>query len=464
MNRKLFALLLALCLLLSGCLAGEEQRETQPAQTGYSGSLKNYTYYYESGVNRQWEEDVLYVAEVFLGNVFANGHPKLTDQEFQTTFSMDGKDIEYRSFYDEALYEAFLQDINDIIPKIKDMEVYEILFALEKAVAKLSDLHSSVSLKTEHFYPLWLMPFYSDERVEYRVYGLPEEYEDLMHARLTAINGVPMEEVSRSLAQYASYENQYAAAEEVSYLASCAEALTAAGVAEDLKSAVFTLETLEGDSREITLSTDFDRYSGFVGNTPESVFDLQNRDNESDYWWEYIEEDRLLYVRFNRIREGSVVYSSFVKQLREHVNAVPETEYVVIDFRSNPGGQFHASVSNYLSSFLNQLENQKSYVLFDTQSYSSAIWLASNLRQMTDSTLFVGTPGGQPANFFGDVHDYVMPNSGYGFRMADGLMVTDETDNGSALMPDVVIWQTLQDYMENVDTVLSKIVSGEVGE
>ena len=101
----------------------------------------------------------------------------------------------------------------------------------------------------------------------------------------------------------------------------------------------------------------------------------------------------MLYVRFNSITEDYYHnYSAFVNELRRHIKDVPQTETVVVDLRNNPGGQFHASLTHYLSSFLNSLEKQESYVLIDSNSYSSAIWVPSNLRQMTKNTVFVGSP------------------------------------------------------------------------
>lgn len=452
-NIRAIALLLTLCMLLAGCRGGEQ---------GYTGTLRNYEYRYEDGRDRQWEEDVLYVAEVFLGNVFANGHPVLTDEEFQIMFSMDGKAIEKQNFYDPQAHTEFLQDINALISDIGILTDYEILFALEKAVAKLSDLHSSVSLELENYYPLWLEPFRTEEGVQFRAVMVPGDHEELAYARLLAVNGVLTGKIARKLDAYNSFENRYAAMDSQRIMV-YAETLDVLGVTNGIWGADFTFELLDGSIQTVYLSP-FTGL-GLVSYMLEDTDVLLYRDSSSDYWWEYVEEDQLLYVRFNRIYEDrNLAYSSFIKQLKEHIQAVPETERVVFDFRNNPGGYFHANLSHYISSFLNQLEGQKSYVLFDYSSYSSAIWLSSNLRQMTENTLFVGTPGGQPANFFASVHTYTMPNSGHEFYMSDCMWITDETDGGDALMPDAVVWQTLEDYMIGVDTALTKIASGELDE
>ena len=103
---------------------------TEPQWAPYTGQLRGYVYYYEDGRERDWEEDILHMAGVYLGEVYANGHPLLTDMEFQTMFSMDGMPVEYRTFYDEAMREVFLQAINDLIPQIPELKDYEILFCI----------------------------------------------------------------------------------------------------------------------------------------------------------------------------------------------------------------------------------------------------------------------------------------------------------------------------------------------
>ena len=65
----------------------------------------------------------------------------------------------------------------------------------------------------------------------------------------------------------------------------------------------------------------------------------------------------------------------------------------------------------------------------------------------------MGAPGGQPTNFYACSYTYNMPNSGHTFTMSDRWMLTDPEDNAPALMPDVVVYQTLEDMLNGRDTV-----------
>ncbi len=460
--KRWIAWLLCLCLLLTGCTGGESKEEAS-APGEYTGTLKTYTYLYPSGRDRKMEEDILYMAEVYLGNVYANGHPYLSDTLYYTMYSMDGKNGEATNSFDPQRREEFIRDINALIPRIDDLQTYEILFEMERIVAKLGDLHTCVYTQVDYWYPIWLEVFYVEGEAQFRAVVLPESRSSLLFSRLTAINGVPVEQVVEKLCAYCSYETIYAANENLTYMLTSSEALAVVGVAEKGRSAEFTLTDDSGASQTLKLpamSQSSLSSRELVGQTWYDSNAPYLKDTDSYYWWEYQEENRLLYVRFNHIREdGNLVYSSFVKQLRQHIEAVPETQAVVLDLRDNPGGYFHASLSIYLGSFLNQLGDRQSYVLFRSDSYSSAIHLAGNLMQLTENTVFVGSPGGQPANFFGAVYDYTTPNYGFTFRMSDCYTVTNENDTNEALMPDVVIYQTVEDSRLGIDTVMQYILS-----
>lgn len=459
---KLTITALLLAMLLVGCTQQEAVPTTSPKSTEYSGTLTGYAYRYESIRDRHWEEDVLYLAEVFLGEKFSNGHPVLTDMEFQTHFTMDNNMVEYKTYYDPQMREAFLLQINALLGQIPKMADFEILYGLQRILAQLGDLHSYLMPPVDTQYPLWVTPFYTDEGVQWRAVMVPEREKEAVYATLESVNDVPIEEVTKKLRAYISCENPYAGMAQMEYMITSSEALSVIGVAAWMeRDTRFTLRDDTGKTYELVLAAG--RQEAMNG-TGRYYLDTPLYQNIEDYyWWEYQQEENLLYARFNEIVEDpDLVYSSFLRQLSKHVENTPETETVVIDLRDNPGGQFHASLAIYISAFLNKLENQKSYILLDSSSYSAAIYLSSNLRQMAPGTVLVGAPGGQPANFFASVHSYNLPHSGEIFAMSDTFWVTNESDWTDALMPDVVIYQTLEDLINGKDTVLEAIKNGDL--
>ena len=472
MKKLLSILILVMTLLLGGCASQNPEVTTEPtvmeptgtetagaAHQPYTGSLEDYTYYYADGRDLEWEEDVLYTAETFLNEA----HPLLTDEDVQISFAMSSASMDYCPFYDEAARTQFLQDINDLIPCIAELKDEQILLALQKAIAKLGDLNSYVHFPMERVYPIFFTTFFSDKGTVYRAVMMPKESSQLLLGKLVAINGTPIGEVKQMLMDYSSYENEYAAAYSISQFLSQPAYLEAIGITDGDAPVKFRFLDEEGEKIDLSLTPV--NYADLKTDdlAENSLVSLRDADNSCNYWWDYLEEKQALYIRFNRIEEeSSLVYSSFIEQLRQHLSQEPKTQMVIVDLRGTPGGTFDSSLSIDLGNLLDQLEGQKSYVLVDASSTGAAILLSSCLRQRSASTVLVGNPGGQPANFFDSFNSYDMPNSGHGFSMSDFYWIADENDTNEALMPDIVLYQTAEDYMEGKDTVLEAIFSGSL--
>lgn len=473
MKKTLFSLIFVFIVLLGGCATQSPEVTTEPTVTEsaiagtagpeyqpYAGSLENYTYYYADGRDLKWEEDVLYTAEVFFGEISLHGHPLLVDEDVQILFAMSSASMDYRPFYDEALRAQFLQDINDLIPRITELEDEQILLALQKAIAKLGDLNSYVHSPVEQVYPIFFTTFFTDRGAEIRSVMMPEEYSQLLLKKPVSINGTPIVEVTQKLMEYSSHENEYAANYFISQFLSQPAYLEAIGITDGEAPVSFRFLDAEGKKVDVSLSPvkyadlQMDSLTGY------SSVSIRDKDNSCNYWWEYLQEEQALYIRFNLIEEdSSLVYSNFIQQLREQV---PQAKMVIVDLRGTTGGSFHSGLSIDLGSLLNQLKEQKSYVLLDASSNSAAILLSSCLRQRSANTVLVGTPGGQPANFFTSFKSYNMPNSDHGFSMSDFFWYSDENDTNEALMPDIELYQTAEDFAAGIDTVLETILSGNL--
>lgn len=473
MKKILFSFIFVFIVLLGGCTSQNPEVTTEPtvaeptvteavgqAYQPYAGSLEDYIYYYADGRDLKWEEDVLYTAEAFLGGSSLHGHPLLIDGDVQILFAMSSASMDYCPFYDEALRTQFIQDINDLIPRITELEDEQVLLALQKTIAKLGDLSSYVYVPAEQVYPIFFTAFFTDRGAEFRSVMMPEEYSHLLLKKPTAINGVPIVEVIQKLMDYCSYENEYAAYCSISQFLSQPAYLEAIGITDGDSPVNFRFVDSEGKKVDVSLSPvkyadlQMESLSGY------SSVSIRDKDNSRNYWWEYLEEEQALYVRFNLIEEDtSLVYNSFIQQLNEQVS---QAKTVIVDLRGTTGGTFHSGLSIDLGNLLNQLKGQKSYVLLDASSNGAAILLSSCLRQRSADTLLVGTPGGQPANFFTSYQSYNMPNSDHAFSMSDFFYYGDDNDTDEALMPDIALYQTADDFAAGIDTVLEAILSGNL--
>ena len=471
MKKILFTLILVLTALLGGCASQQPEVTTEPTTnnptvtetTGavyqpYAGSLENYTYYYADGRDLEWEEDVLYTAEAFLGGTSKYGHPLLVNEDFQILFAMSSSTMDYSTFYDEALRTQFIQDINELVPRITELEDEQILLALQKAIAKLGDLNSYVHFPMDQVYPVFFNAFFTDRGTELRSVIMPKESADLLYKKPVSINGIPIGEVIQKLMDYCSHENEYAAYCSISQFLSQPAYLEAIGITDGESPVSFRFLNAEGKKVDLSLSPV--KYADLKTDdlAGDSSVSIRDKDNSCNYWWEQLEKEQALYIRFNLIEEDSnLVYDSFIQQLQQ----ASKGKTVIVDLRGTTGGTFHSGLSIDLGNLLSQLDG-KSYVLLDASSNNTAILLSSCLRQRSSNTVLVGTPGGQPANFFASYQSHTMPNSNCDFSLSDFFWFGDENDTNDALMPDIVLNQTVADFTEGKDTVLEAILSGNL--
>lgn len=110
--KKLFALILVL-LTLCSCAAKDHTLE----MANYNGTSEGYIYWYEEGRNRDWEEDVVFLADMFMQN-----DPQISGNEFRVL--LDEKENYYYSdeLYNEELRNEFIERINILMP---DITIYQ---------------------------------------------------------------------------------------------------------------------------------------------------------------------------------------------------------------------------------------------------------------------------------------------------------------------------------------------------
>ena len=151
----LCALLLLLSLLMASVPATNaapvqaENTQTPAPEPPYKGDGSKYTYIMADERDRQWEEDIVFFANAFLD--FLHGHPKLSGRSvvtYERNYSsgrlLIQNSSEYTSFYDEALRNTFLEEVNLLILSIPTRSDKEIIISLQKIAALLHDAHTVV--------------------------------------------------------------------------------------------------------------------------------------------------------------------------------------------------------------------------------------------------------------------------------------------------------------------------------
>lgn len=491
--KKIIAMVLVL-LLLAGCTAGAGETSappetTLPAETSAPETMvpdttapgtepatepsepsmfADYTYRHTDARDKAWEEDIVYLTKVLLGENVTKGHPYLQDKDFSIYTLKNGyQAITTGNFYNKTLRDEFIAAMDQLIDAIPSLTDNQITFEMQANLALLKDLHTSIVVDSDSVLPVFFEVLWDENGPGLYAVRVPEAYGEGLWLRLDSINGVSVEEILQNLSGYISAENEYAAAWQIGSIWSASYisypcVLAAIGVMElDDASAEYVLEREDGSflTMEIPVIS-WSEYQNYFMYAGDFLFyeTLMYTDFGTDnYWYQVLEEDGLLYIRFNRFdREEDCWYPEFVRQIDELLRNSEGITKIAVDVRGNGGGIAFEYADELIGSF-ESAEMENVYVLIDAGTYSASINLASYFRMNMESVQIVGTPGGQPANFWGGVQGFELPNSGLYFQRPSTFCMNIPADDSDALMPDIIVYQTIEDYRNQIDTVLEAV-------
>jgi len=180
-----------------------------------------------------------------------------------------------------------------------------------------------------------------------------------------------------------------------------------------------------------------------------------------DCWFKYREEDRLLYVQFNAVRDPA---GEPLARFWERVFAFIDdnlVERLVIDMRHNGGG------NNYLNQpLVHGLVRCRElfrpgcvFVITSPRTFSAAVACAANIERETP-TLFVGEPTGAGPNHAGDAERFTLPNSGLSLRVsALWWQWSDPRDRRRAIQPDLPAPLTFAVWRAGADPAMEAITA-----
>lgn len=458
---NVFMLVTMLSLFLCGCMEKEQE------WPGYNGTTEGYTYFYSEGRDRLWEEDILFMAEKFL-----QGHPKLSDSNFVIRIVnnlYDDIDSEYsNALYDENMRIEFIEQINLLIPRISELNDFGVQYETMRISALINDAHSGVNTDVGDTLPIFFELVGEESEFLYCTVRTTHEYQHLLGSRLVAINGVSIEDIVSRFAMYLPHENNYWIAHTIAnpfdycYLTE-KPALQAIGVVD-----------LEADEVEISFETEFgllvetvkfirgyEYLNGeLINHDMVTSTVLINHQNEN-FWYVVIADEATpyLYVRFNRMREQSTSFNQFYTMVATELKNSEVPLKLIIDFRDNGGGELQVDTAMSFANAVNRYETNGTYILINGGSFSAGMYTPYVLAETIDGAMLVGSPTGQPGNCFGAPFIYYTPNFEMQFRVSDNYICGTPAQDLDAIYPDVTVYQTWEDYQNNVDTVLEYVLA-----
>lgn len=412
--------------------------------------------------DERWRQDVRYLAAQL---------PRLHVNAFHTMPKRD--------------FERAIANLEAAVPSLTDLEI-----ALEivRIAALVGDAHTQAippSSLGHHLYPIklyWLKDgFY--------VIGSAPAYGHAIGAKLVQIGEVLAEDATDALTPYVSHETETGLKADLPFNLVCPEVLRAAGVLRDTGPGRFLFEGRDGkpftlDLLPVSPDEYYETVQGdsYVGEPP-----LYERHPDLAYWFEHLPDAQAVYLRYRKcVDMEDKPFRQLNAELFAFVDANPVSR-TIIDLRGNGGGH-----SNLLKPFLQELESHpdmnrdgRLYAIVGRGTYSSAVLNVVELKEKARG-IVAGEPPSSAPNHYGEAQMFVLPNSGIkvyystkwfpmsslaaGTRLsiADWLGVLgyssarypSGTDGSNALLPDLQVELSADDYFSGRDPVLEAILIG----
>lgn len=366
---------------------------------------------------------------------------------------------------------AWAQEVAALDEAIPTLPDHVIVVRLTRLVALLGDVHNSLSRAGSPYvfrqYPLSLINRPDGIFVQ-TIASNPVstnrgivDNNRLTLRRVVAIGGLNIEQVKERAASLIAAENAYSATTSLAGLLVIPEVLHALGIITDMERGVYTLEDEAGQRIEKEFApftlTELNQMTAlsWVGIRRWTPPLYNSRPSTLNYWYAYLPESRVLYLRYVRCQEmANQPFASFMQELAG-IASVNPINRLILDLRFNGGGN-----SAILDPLIEGIRNEPSvnqrgklFVLINNGTFSSATLNANSLQLRTNAIL-IGEPTGDRPNGYGEVRQFTLPNSGLTVNHATRFFRLRLQDDPPALMPDVLVPYPFLTYVEGRDPVL----------
>lgn len=354
-----------------------------------------------------------------------------------------------------------IEKLKNIIDKLdyNDMKV-----EISRIVASVGDAHTAVKLPMKYILPF---EFYWFEDGIYVVYAVPK-YKKLEHLKVIEINNMPIKEIIDELTEIISHENTSYLKANIVYYIQAIELLYGLLIVDNIDSCIMKFEGLNGEiTTEKIYSIDTIKYSELKSQENGIGAEINNKDikvikipmyrknSNENYWFEYLENDNLIYFKYNSCREGvNESIESFIANLIILIEKTSNKK-LVIDLRNNTGGD-----SRLLEPFIDYIKNNNYinkkgnlFVVIGRDTFSSALLNAFDFKNNT-SVILIGEPTGGKPNCYGEIEKFTLPNSKFIVTYSTEYYKLIDDDKCESLVPDINIEIGIRDFINGKDPVL----------
>lgn len=358
----------------------------------------------------------------------------------------------------ESEFYSMISELRGRIPTLSD---YEIVVSLMEILAGIGDSHTLLGLGSAGVFsrlPV-RMEWYSDGLY---VVGTAPGLQGMLGRRVVGIGGRSIEEINRLVATVIPHDNDAQIKTDGPRYMAVPEVLSALGIADDPDSVSFDIESV---GEIIVASVAFDEKIPWTSVSDSLGCDLplHMRNPDRYYWFDYLEDTRVLYLHYGSCREMEErPFRGFADEVLDLIDSRP-VEKLVFDLRHNGGGN-SALAGHLISDIKARPSVNRSghlFVVVGRKTFSSAILNALALMKGSHALVVGEETGGKP-NHYGEVRFFLLPNSGVPVQYSTKYFATYPEDLPS-ISPDIDIQASFADLLSCRDPVLEAILEYEAG-
>ncbi len=353
-------------------------------------------------------------------------------------------------------FAAFRRSIEALSTQVPSLTDEEVGAGVQKILVAVGDGHTTIipdDVGPITFLALMVDFYWFDDGVY--VASVRPGLGNLFAARVTAVGGVPIEDVMSRIMPFVPRDNTHSGRWLGAQLMQYTSVLRSAGVPAPDQGTELSL-VLDGGGPTTAVVAAHDRAAlprlhspgGVTAATPRYL-----RDNDHPFWLEPLPVDHTLYVNFNGVRDDpSESLASFAQRVDGLLRS-GDFSSVIVDVRLNNGGDntLLAPLLATLRAFDEASDTHRIFTIIGRATFSAGQNFVTRL-EATTRVVFVGEATGGKPNHFGDESDIPLPYSGLHVSVASRLYEDGgPADERSAIEPDIPVPVDASDYFANRD-------------